>query len=211
VAGEQSSILILPIKAFHQAKGRLAQALTASQRARLARECAERVVSAAEKMAIIVVTDDSPNNDVPAWVAALHEAGCNIECLIQRSLGLNGAVRDGVAVAKSRNFTSVVIAHSDVPLATDVTEFISPNSICIVPDRHDSGTNLMVLPTAIEFNFHYGEGSFTAHVDEAIACGFSPRIAINPNWALDLDEPHDLFDPRVKEAMPWLLTSPDNH
>lgn len=198
-----SGILIVPIKPFQHAKGRLAESLSPTSRARLARECAEYVLGAADGLDIVVVTDSSPNNDVPSWAATL-----GVTCLTQVSPGLNGAVRDGVAHANAHGYDIAVIAHSDVPLATSVRAFIEPDTICIVPDQAKDGTNLLSLPishpAAREFQFHYGPGSFAAHEAESIARGFTPRIAIDPHWALDLDEPHDLFNEQVKEALPWL-------
>ena len=204
VTGNQAGILIVPIKPFQHAKGRLAESLSPSSRARLARECAEYVLAAADWLDIVVVTDASVGNDVPAW--ALNRG---VTCLTQTSPGLNGAVRDGVSYAITHSYNTAVIAHSDVPLATSVRAFIEPDTICIVPDQAKDGTNLLSLPishaAAREFQFHYGAGSFGAHEAESIACGFTPRVAIDARWALDLDEPHDLFNPHVKEALPWLM------
>jgi 2-phospho-L-lactate guanylyltransferase len=205
VTGKQFGILVVPIKPFQHAKGRLAESLSPSLRARLARECAEYVLAAADGLDIVVVTDASPDNDVPAWAAAR-----GVTCLTQKLPGLNGAVRDGITFAQSNNYDIAVIAHSDVPLATSVRPFLEPDTICIVPDQTKDGTNLLSLPlskpAAREFQFHYGPGSFLAHEAESIACGFTPRIAIDACWALDLDEPHDLLNQQVKEALPWLTT-----
>lgn len=196
-----SAALVMPLKSFGSGKGRLSPVLDAAGRERLSRECAERVVAAAAGLAVVVVTDDA--NDVREW-AHLR----SIDCIAQSTTGLNGAVADGVAWARTRGFAHAVVAHSDVPLACDVRRFIDEGNVVIVPDAANDGTNLMSLPTDATFTFHYGPGSFRLHVDEAMLRGFAPRIALSDEWSLDLDNPEDLNDKRIREVFPWLPTSP---
>jgi len=196
-----SAALVMPLKSFGSGKGRLSPVLDGAARERLSRECAERVVAAAAGLAVVVVTDDA--NDVREW-AQLR----SIACIAQSSAGLNGAVADGVAWARTQGFANAVVAHSDVPLACDVHPFIDEGNVVIVPDANNDGTNLMSLPTDAAFTFHYGPGSFRLHVDEAMRRGFAPRIALSDEWSLDLDNPEDLNDKRIREVFPWLPTSP---
>ncbi|MFM7094302.1 MAG: 2-phospho-L-lactate guanylyltransferase [Actinomycetota bacterium] len=196
-----SAALVMPLKSFGSGKGRLSPVLDGAARERLSRECAERVVAAAAGLAVVVVTDDA--NDVHEW-AHLR----SIACIAQSSAGLNGAVADGVAWARTQGFANAVVAHSDVPLACDVHPFIDEGNVVIVPDANNDGTNLMSLPTDAAFTFHYGPGSFRLHVDEAMRRGFAPRIALSDEWSLDLDNPEDLNDKRIREVFPWLPTSP---
>lgn len=205
------ALLVLPIKAFDNAKGRLAKVLEPAERIRLARECADRVARAAEGCDILVVTGavvtgavgttPSPHPDIVDW-ATRHGA----TCITQREPGLNAAVREAVRFAAEGRYGTVVVAHSDVPLATPVVEFVESDTVVIVPDSHRDGTNLMSLPLAValQFSFHYGPGSFRAHRDEARRLGHEPRVVASREWGLDLDNPEDLNDPRVREALPWL-------
>lgn len=195
-----SAALVLPLKSFGNAKGRLTSALTPELRERLSRECADRVVRSAGTLPVVVVTDS--RDDVVEW-AARH----GVTCITQTSPGLNGAVSDGVSWARDNAFDLAVIAHSDIPLARDVSQFAEPDTIVIVPDHANDGTNLLSLPTNVDFTFHYGPGSFKKHVDEAMHRGHAPRIALSDEWSLDLDNPDDLNDPRVREAFPWLPTT----
>ena len=197
-----SAALVVPLKSFNSGRGRLSPVLDAASRERLSRECAERVVAAAGNLVVLVVTGSDDCDDVREWAAAQP-----ISCITQTSPGLNGAVADGVAWARESGFASAVVAHSDVPLACDVGPFIDAGNVVIVPDSVNDGTNLLSLPTAAEFSFHYGPGSFRLHVDEAMRRGFSPRIALSDEWSLDLDNPDDLLDPRIREVFPWLPTS----
>jgi len=198
-----SAALVMPLKSFGSGKGRLSRVLDSAARTRLSRECAERVVAAAAGLSIIVVTNDS--NDVCEWAQAR-----SIACITQSTTGLNGAVADGVGWARARGFAYAVVAHGDIPLACDVRPFIDEGNVVIVSDAANDGTNLMSLPTDVEFTFHYGPGSLRMHLAEARRHGFAPRVALSDEWSLDLDNPQDLSDKRVREVFPWLPTTPAN-
>lgn len=195
--------LVMPLKSFANGKGRLAPVLDVASRERLSRECADRVVASAGDFPVVVVTGGEDSNDVRAWADAR-----SITCITQSAPGLNAAVADGVSWARRNGFDVAIIAHSDVPLASDASAYVDRDNIVIVPDGAHDGTNLLSLPTSIEFTFHYGPGSFVMHVDEAMQRGFAPRIALSDEWSLDLDTPDDLHDPRIREVFPWLPTSP---
>ena len=197
--------LVMPLKSFANGKGRLATVLDAAMRERLSRECADRVVAVAAGLPVVIVTGNDDSADVREWAERR-----SLTCIGQVSPGLNGAVGDGVAWARRNGFDIAVVAHSDVPLATDVSSFIDDGNVVIVPDTTHDGTNLLVLPTAAEFTFHYGPGSFKQHVDEAMRRGFVPRVVVSDEWSCDLDTPDDLNDPRIREAFPWLPTNPVN-
>ena len=192
-----SAALVVPLKSFANAKGRLASILDPEQRERLSRACAERVVGAAGGARVVIVSDQG--TDVSEWASAR-----GLTCIAQTSPGLNGAAHDGVVWARDNGFTIAAIAHSDIPLADNVAQFIDGDTVVIVPDSANDGTNVLVVPTAADFTFHYGPGSFKKHVDEAITRGFAPRIALSDEWSHDLDNPDDLSDPRIKELFPWL-------
>ena len=66
--------------------------------------------------------------------------------------------------------------------------------LVIVPDRHGTGTNALVLspPDAIEPSF--GPGSFARHVAAAEAAGVPHRVEEVPGLALDVDTPDDLAE-----------------
>jgi 2-phospho-L-lactate guanylyltransferase len=62
----------------------------------------------------------------------------------------------------------------------------------IVPDRHGSGTNGLLLapPNAISPSF--GPGSRARHTALALAAGIDPRIEQPPSLLLDIDTGDDL-------------------
>jgi 2-phospho-L-lactate guanylyltransferase len=64
-----------------------------------------------------------------------------------------------------------------------------------VPDRHDGGTNVACVPSAIGFQFAYGPGSFLRHCAEARRLGCELRVVRDAALGWDVDVPADLgFD-----------------
>lgn len=194
--------VLLPVKGFGAAKARMADHLTPAERERLARTTAERVVSAACGLATFVVCDD---DEVASWSRA-HGA----EPIESPRRGLNAAVADGVQTLAGRGFTTVLVAHADLPLADDLRRVASPIGVTIVPDRADDGSNVLVIPAAVGFTFAYGAGSFRRHAVEATRLGLPVRVVRDPLLGVDLDTPADLANPLVRKAMPWLPMSPAN-
>lgn len=188
---DQSLAVVIPIKAFHQAKERLSDLLTPSERLVLAKMCAERVLRAVAGYKVFVVCDDEA---VAQWATA-H----NAQIVWQTEAGLNNAVRAGVAAARVNKFELAMIVHSDLPLATSFSQLFSDcdldslkTSITLVPDRHEDGTNVMILPTSSDFEFAYGRNSFITHQHLAKKCNLALRIIYDQQLSVDIDTAEDL-------------------
>jgi 2-phospho-L-lactate guanylyltransferase len=67
-----------------------------------------------------------------------------------------------------------------------------PPSVLIVPDRHGTGTNALLLtpPDAIDPSF--GPGSRDRHEADAASAGIGHVVVELPTLALDVDTPEDL-------------------
>lgn len=183
-AWTDSHAVLVPVKAFGEAKLRLAPALSPGQRRRLARTMATRVVRSAAGMAVAVVCDDT---EVAQWARSLGAL-----VIWEPGRGLNGAVQEGVSRLGVMGVESVVVAAGDLPLATDlhwVTEF---DGITLVPDRRRDGTNVICVPVRAGFNFSYGPGSFSRHLAEAERVGTAVRVVHSSPLAWDVDLPEDL-------------------
>ena len=178
--------VIVPIKAFEQAKDRLSSVLNADQRKHLARTTALGVIESVRPTAIFVVCD---NPEVSQW-AESHGA----TAVRQPEPGLNSAVQAGIAAA--HNFDRVMIVHSDLPLPHRLRDLLdataASNTVSIVPDRHRDGTNVLVIPSGVGFTCHYGAKSFEAHLAEATKLGLAIEIIEDDELALDIDTPDDL-------------------
>jgi 2-phospho-L-lactate guanylyltransferase len=188
------SAVLIPIKAFAEAKVRLSEALRSDERAALARLMAERVVWAAGDLPVAVVCDDA---DVAAWA---RQRGALV--VWEPGRGLNGAVEAGVAQLAAAGVERVVVAHADLPLASGLAD-LDEGGVTLVPDRGEDGTNVVCIPTRAGFRFAYGPGSFARHRLEAARLGLSLHVVHNAGLAYDVDLPSDLAG--LASAAPPLL------
>lgn len=176
--------VIVPVKAFHAAKVRLAPALSPAERSLLAREMATRVVRAAGPLPVTVVCDDP---EVRTWAA---EVGA--EAHWTPGLGLDGAVEEGVRHVAAAGANRVVVVHADLPLATGLDHVVGTAGVLLVADRHDDGTNVIAIPATCGFRFAYGPGSFARHRAEAERLGLAITVLDDAVLAWDVDQPADL-------------------
>lgn len=193
--------VLVPVKRFAAAKGRLASALPPELRAELARWMAGGVVAAAGELPVFVACDD---DEVRRWA---EERGATV--LWGPGLGLNGAIDDGVADLTQRGFDHVVIAHADLPLPRHLVSVAREGVVSFVPDRRRDGTNVMAFPTAEPVAAGYGAGSFRRHLAGAVARGSTVEVRHDVELSLDVDTPADLAHPLLRKVLPaWLPTIP---
>ena len=179
-----TEVVLIPVKAFHQAKRRLDQVLAEAERQRLVHTMAAHVVAACTPLPVAVVCDDE---DVAAWAV---DHGATV--LWEPGQGLNGAVRAGVDRLAASGARWVTIAHGDLPRARGLGTLAAFDGITLVPDRRDDGTNVLRLPAECDFRFSYGPGSFRAHRAEATRLGLAVRVLRDPDLAYDVDWPADV-------------------
>ncbi|MYB25388.1 MAG: 2-phospho-L-lactate guanylyltransferase [Acidimicrobiia bacterium] len=194
LSGVTEAAVLVPVKAFGQAKLRLEAVLGADERAELARRMAAHVLRAAAPLHAAVVCDD---REVATWAEA---AGA--EVVWCPGTGLNGAVSHGVGVLADHGYLEVVVAHGDLPAARRFDHLTGAGGVTVVPDRRADGTNVLCVPAAAGFCFSYGAGSFRRHCDEARRLGLRLRVRhdLDLNW--DVDLPEDL------QRLPPLLRMP---
>ena len=191
--------MLIPVKRFTSAKRRLAGVLDVDERAKLARWLAGRVVAAARPSPVFVACDD---DGVAAWA---DEVGADV--LWSPGLGLNGAVDAGRATIAGKGYDHLVIVHSDIPLAHDLSTVATSGTVTLVPERRRAGTNVLALPVPARVPASYGAGSFTRHLELAMGSGFQIEVRTDPRLALDVDNPDDLAHPLLADLLPqWLRT-----
>jgi 2-phospho-L-lactate guanylyltransferase len=176
--------VLIPVKAFDQAKGRLAPVLGRAARSALALELADRVVDAAGPLPVAIVCDDDA---VAVWARTR-----GAEVVWRPGRGLNGAVEDGVAHLGQTGFGRVVVSHADLPLIESFDEVLSEPMVALAPDRHEDGTNVAMIPPLAGFRFRYGPGSFARHQAEAARLHLGPAIVRSDRLSWDVDHPADL-------------------
>jgi 2-phospho-L-lactate guanylyltransferase len=179
-------VVLIPVKAFHQAKRRLGAALSDADRVTLVRAMATRVVAACDPLPVAVVCDDTA---VAQWAS---EMGATV--MWEPGQGLNGAVRAGVDRLSRAGTRWVTVAHGDLPRARGLGVLERFEGVTLVPDRRDDGTNVLRLPAASDFRFAYGPGSFHAHRAEATRLGLHVRVLRHPDLAYDVDWPSDVAE-----------------
>lgn len=180
--------LLVPVKAFHAAKGRMSDTLNSQQRQILARWLATRVVTGSHAPVFVACDDD----EVATWAT-----GLGAEVLWGPGLGLNGAIDQGADVIAGKGFDHVVVCHGDLPLAHDLEGLAAPDTIVLVPDRRLDGTNVFARPTTVTLAAQYGPASFRRHYLTALASGCAVEVRLDRDLSVDLDRVADCRHPRV--------------
>ncbi len=186
---------ILPVKHFAQAKQRLGLSVTEALRLRLAQAMVADVLFALGRVEaielVIVVTRES------SVAAAAREMGA-IVVDDHTEAGQSAAASLGIASALLEGFERVLCVPGDCP-ALDPAELdaliatqTSAPEVVIVPDRHGTGTNGLLLspPDVIEPAF--GPDSCERHLTLARASGAPCRLERPPSLLLDIDTGADL-------------------
>lgn len=187
------TLAILPVKSFPVAKQRLSSGLEAPLRRQLVEFMLCDVLcalSATEVDEVIVVTA----GDAAAQIA--REQGARV--LIDAEEGHNAAASLGVAEALRAGAERVLLVPGDCPalepqevnqlLARDAGE----RSLIIVPDRHGTGTNALLIRPPDALAPAFGPGSCQRHARLAESAGVAYEIVHVPSLALDIDTPEDL-------------------
>ena len=186
---------IVPVKRFSAAKTRLAASAASSARPALAAAMLADVLAALGRSAVervIVVSGE------PAAVEAAREAGAET---IDDPLdaGHNAAARLGVRAALGAGARRVALLPGDCPLLEPAEldralADLEPGSAGIVPDRHGSGTNALLLDPPGAIDPAFGPGSRARHLELARAAGVRPLVIDLPSLGLDLDTAADLAE-----------------
>jgi 2-phospho-L-lactate guanylyltransferase len=185
---------VLPVKSCGRAKQRLDAAVAQPERGELAAAMVADVLAALAAVPalddVVVVTGE------PRAAAVARAAGAHVVDDPDET-GQSAAAARGVREAIARGAMRVLLVPGDCPAlaAREVGELLTAHpdaGVVIVPDRHGSGTNALLLapPGAIEPAF--GPGSFARHAVLGVAAGAVVRVAQAPSLALDVDTPGDL-------------------
>ena len=176
--------VLIPIKDFESAKVRLSTVLDSNARLDLAKELATSVVSACIETPVFIACEDDA---VESWARDL-----GAEIIRNPTEGLNEAVDFGFRSLKERGFESVLITHGDLIYPVGLLSLFEMEEIVIVPDTELDGTNVLVLPTRIPFEFSYGPNSYSRHLKSASKSEAKVLVMTDSQFAFDIDDPDDL-------------------
>jgi 2-phospho-L-lactate/phosphoenolpyruvate guanylyltransferase len=190
------TVAVLPIKRFEQAKQRLGGV---PERPALAAEMARavlRALAASERLddVLVVTADAEAAADARACGATVVDEGA--------PRGHSEAALLGIAHASADR---VLLVPGDCPLLTaeDVDGLLDRHpepGVVVVPDRHGSGTNALLLQPPGAIRPAFGEGSRERH--ERLAREAGVPVVVDEVLALarDVDTPDDLAVVRAAMA-----------
>ncbi len=186
---------ILPVKSFARAKQRLGESVADPLRLELARAMVADVLLA------LAQTESIERTIVVTREESVAESAAELGALViddHAEEGQSAAARLGIERALADGFERVLCVPGDCP-ALDPAELDallgSPApapAVTIVPDRHGSGTNGLLLapPDAIAPSF--GPDSRERHERLARDAGIDPRVERLSSLLLDIDTGADL-------------------
>jgi 2-phospho-L-lactate/phosphoenolpyruvate guanylyltransferase len=196
-----STLAILPIKSFVEAKQRLSDELSAGQRRALAEAMFSDVLVALRRATLVddvlVVSGDSGAQQIAG--------GYGAQVLNDAERGHNPAAMLGIRAAIESGAERALLVPGDCPLLapSEVDELIGRSagdgSALIVPDRHGTGTNALLLSPPDAITPSFGPGSCERHASIAQEAGIYHRVVEVPSLALDVDTPEDLV--AVQDAL----------
>ncbi|MDX6582488.1 MAG: 2-phospho-L-lactate/phosphoenolpyruvate guanylyltransferase [Solirubrobacterales bacterium] len=191
---------IIPVKQFGHAKQRLLDRLDRPQRADLVKAMLTDVLAAvceAESIErLIVVTGEGRAERIALRRA--QRATTPIEVLQDPAdHGHSEAATLGIIRALALGAECSALLPGDCPLLDPAEldgalERMHPGRVAVIPDRHGTGTNGLLLAPADAIGPAFGPESAERHRDRAQRAGYEAATEALESLALDLDTPDDL-------------------
>lgn len=189
-----TTLAILPIKSLDAAKQRLRDELDPRPRRALVEAMFSDVLVALRRCQridhVLVVSSDHNAQRIAGGYGAMVAA--------DDDSGHNAAARRGILRARDQGFERVLLIPGDCPLLDPgevdalLARRVGSPSVLVVPDRHGTGTNalLMTPPDAMDPSF--GPDSHERHLLKADSAGIAAESVEIPSLALDIDTAEDL-------------------
>jgi 2-phospho-L-lactate/phosphoenolpyruvate guanylyltransferase len=186
---------IVPVKPLRRGKSRLAGLLSEDERTELNRKLLQHTLKTLcdirELEEVLVISRD------PQALTLARNYGARTV----REDGqpeLNTALKRATVIAQVYATRGVLVLPADLPLITpeDVLTLIEhaddPPVVVIAPDRHNTGTNALLMSPSGLIEYDFGPNSFQRHCQRVDEMGARLEIVKLPNLGLDLDIPEDL-------------------
>lgn len=201
-----TAVAIVPVQHLSQAKSRLAGRLSPAERRALVIHLLDVVLGALRRSScidrIIVVT---PDPDVIGLASCYGAVG-----LRESGTGLNTAIIQARDVALRWGADTMLVMLGDLPLVRpqdvdDLLRAADAAEVVLAPDRHQRGTNALVIRPPDGLEPVFGPGSFPAHRAAALASGLRMQDFQSPTIAFDIDVPEDI-DELERHGVNWMET-----
>lgn len=186
---------ILPVKRFAAAKARLGADLAAGTRRALAESMVTDVLMALRRTQaideVLIVTSE------PTAEAIGHGYGATV-IPDDAEDGQSAATQIGIEHAIAHGAGRVLLVPGDTPalVPAEVTQLLERpaigRSVTLVPDRHGSGTNALVLVPPDVIVPAFGEDSRARHEQAAAAAGVPCHVESLSTLLIDVDTGDDL-------------------
>ena len=211
------TVALIPINQLTSAKSRLSPLLPDAERRALVLWMAGRVLAAvrdSDHVAAIGVV--SPDPEVLDW--ATRRGAVPVR---QREGGLNDGLELGRSWAQARGADALLVLLGDLPClsACEVRDFLAlaetiPTGgplVALAPDRHERGTNGLLLRPADALPFAFGEGSLARHEALARERGIATMRFHARGLRYDVDTPADLRKVTPFEGSDARIASAETH
>jgi 2-phospho-L-lactate guanylyltransferase len=198
---------VVPVNDFARAKSRLAGALDADGRAKLARALCQhvlRVLCASPAIdGVLVLT---PSNEVARLARA---RGAQVAMDPQGGHTPLGELVDAALARLARSgVDAAIVLMSDLPRlqpadVSTLATWLEHSDVVVAPDRHEQGTNALALRLSGRTSTCFGNAdSFSRHMTAAAEAGRVVEICRSSSLALDVDLPDDLAELRGPSGTP---------
>ena len=197
--GRMRATAIIPVKRFGAASSDCSTSLDRPQRAALVKAMLADVlaaVAASERVErVIVVTGEGRAERIA--LARRAGSGRRSRCCASHDRGHSEAATLGIVRAPLPRSGCAALLPGDCPLLDPgeldaALDRMRPGRVAVVPDRHGTGTNALLLAPADAIGPAFGEGSMERHRDRAGRAGHDVAVERLDSLALDLDTPDDL-------------------
>lgn len=191
----------MPVRSLSGGKTRLGEPLDPEERADLVMALLSRTVAAAlasnRLSGVSVVSQD------PELLSRAREMGAG--SLLQETDGLNEGLAE-IRAAICGQASAMLVLPADLPgISAEAIDRLAEAAaetaaharrrpvVVLVPDRHGTGTNALLLSPPDAIPFRFGENSRAEHRREAAAAGAS-YVEVEGPLSFDVDTPEDLLE-----------------
>jgi 2-phospho-L-lactate guanylyltransferase len=186
-------VAVVPAKNPLQSKSRLAGTLSPEERAALTQSMLAHVIGTLGESGVVdkiaLITPDPRLLAVPPHVTVLE----------QPRPGLNPGLEQSREWALEQEADALLVVFADLPLLgrEDIAQVAElgreRGTVVLAPDRHGTGTNVMLAHPPSLARFAFGKESFPLHLALHREVGARIEVYASRGTALDVDTPDDLL------------------